>query len=107
MARARWCGDYNEASTFLNLRKSNNTNNWTRYKSAEFDKVMAQTLAAGLSDADRVKLYEQAERIMDQDHSQIDIFYYANVRLVKPRVGNYANKDPLDQWQAKYWVINQ
>lgn len=107
MARARWCGDYNEASTFLNLRKSNNTNNWTRYKSAEYDQVMAQTLAAGLSDADRIKLYEQAERIMDQDHSQIDIFYYANVRLVKPRVGNYANKDPLDQWQAKYWVINQ
>ncbi len=106
MARARWCGDYNEASTFLNLRKSNNTNNWTRYKSAEFDQVMAQTLAAGLSDADRIKLYEQAERIMDQDHSQINIFYYANVRLVKPRVGNYANTDPLDQWQAKNWVIN-
>ncbi|OOS23372.1 ABC transporter substrate-binding protein [Moraxella pluranimalium] len=105
MARARWCGDYNEASTFLNLRKSNNTNNWTRYKSAEFDKVMAQTLAADLSDADRVKLYEQAEGILDKDHAHIDIFYYANVRLVKPRVGNYANKDPLDQWHAKYWTL--
>lgn len=106
MARARWCGDYNEASTFLNLLKSNNTNNWARYHSAEYDALMNQTLRAGLSDADRNKLYEQAEAILDKDHAHIDVFYYANVRLVKSRVGNYFNSDPLDLWRAKYWAIN-
>lgn len=106
MARARWCGDYNEASTFLNLLKSNNTNNWARYHSAEYDALMNQTLRAGLSDADRNKLYEQAETILDKDHAHIDVFYYANVRLVKSRVGNYSNSDPLDLWRAKYWTIN-
>ncbi len=105
MARARWCGDYNEASTFLNLLKSTNTNNWSRYNNPEYDQVMLQTLASGISDSERTKLYEKAEQIADRDHAHIDIFYYANVRLVKPHVANYSNKDPLDQWHAKYWSV--
>ncbi len=106
MARARWCGDYNEASTFLNLRKSNNSNNWSRYNNPEFDAVMAKTLATGVSDADRLALYQEAERLMDKDSTQIDVFYYANVRLVKPYVQGYSNKDPLDYWHAKYWSVS-
>lgn len=107
MARARWCGDYNEASTFLNLRKSNNTNNWTRYNNPKYDEVMLQTLTANVDDAARIKLYETAESLMDQDASQINIFYYSNVRLVKPYIQGYSNKDPLDQWHAKYWSVSK
>ncbi|UXZ05431.1 ABC transporter substrate-binding protein [Moraxella nasicaprae] len=107
MVRARWCGDYNEASTFLNLRKSNNTNNWSGFKDPQFDALMEQSLRADVDDAARIKLYQDAERIMDENSTQIDIFYYANVRLVKPYVQGYSNKDPLDLWQAKYWSIKK
>ncbi len=106
MARARWCGDYNEASTFLNLLKSDNTNNWSFYANADFDKIMSQTVLAGVTDSDRKALYEQAEAIADKDTAHINVFYYANVRLVKPYVIGYSNKDPLDLWQAKYWSID-
>lgn len=105
MVRARWCGDYNESSTFLNLMKSNNTNNWSAYKSAEYDAIMASSLQAGLNDEERVKIYHQAESLLDKDEVHIDIFYYTNARLVKPYVKGYSNKDPLDQWQAKYWSV--
>lgn len=105
MARARWCGDYNEASTFLNVMKSGNSNNWSRFNSPAFDEVMKQTLAADVDDAKRIQLYQEAEKVLDENHAHIDIFYYANVRLVKPRVQGYSNKDPLDQWQAKYWSV--
>lgn len=107
MVRARWCGDYNEASTFLNLMKSNNTNNWSRFSNSAYDETLASTLSATISDGERVKLYEKAEQILDEQHAHIDIFYYANVRLVKPYVQGYSNKDPLDQWHAKYWSITQ
>lgn len=107
LARARWCGDYNEASTFLNLRVSNNSNNWTRFKNSEYDALMSKSTQAGVDDAARLAIYQDAERIMDQESSQINIFYYANVRLVKPYVQGYSNKDPLDQWRAKYWSVAQ
>lgn len=103
LARARWCGDYNEASTFLNLYKSTSSNNWGRFHNNDYDSVMLKTLNAGITDADRSNLYVQAESILDKESAQIPIFTYANVRLVKPTVQGYSNKDPLDQWQAKYW----
>lgn len=105
MARARWCGDYNEASTFLNLRKSTNTNNWTRFKNAEFDALMLKTLDPALDAQGRTKLYEEAEKLLESHNAHIDVLYYANVRLVKPYVQGYSNKDPLDQWQARYWSV--
>lgn len=105
MVRARWCGDFNEASTFLNLRKSNNTNNWTRYNNPDFDKLMQQSLDPSLDAKGRVAIYNQAEALMEKDSVQIDVLYYANVRLVKPYVQGYSNKDPLDQWQARYWSV--
>lgn len=105
MARARWCGDYNEASTFLNLFKSNNTNNWSRFNNAEYDALLLKTLDPSIDEAGRSKLYVEAEGIMDKETAQIPIFTYANVRLVKPHVQGYSNKDPLNQWHAKYWSV--
>lgn len=105
MARARWCGDYNEASTFLNLKKSNNTNNWTRFKNAEYDALMLKTLDPSLDTQGRTKLYEQAEKMIEDHSAHINVLYYANVRLVKPHVQGYSNKDPMDFWQAKDWSV--
>lgn len=107
MVRARWCGDYNEASTFLNLRKSNNSNNWTRYVNPAFDQLMLKTLDPSLDAQGRVNLYNQAEKIMENDSTQIDVLYYANVRLVKPHVQGFSNTDPLDLWQARHWSVKK
>lgn len=40
VTRAGWCGDYNEASSFLSLMQSNNSSNDQKYHSAEYDAVM-------------------------------------------------------------------
>ncbi len=105
MARGGWCADYNEASTFLNTFKSDNSSNYGKYKSAEFDGLMKQTLAAGVSPEARANLYKQAEAVMDKDAATVFVFHYVNARLVKPYVAGYSVKDPMDNWQIKNWKI--
>ncbi len=105
MARGGWCADYNEASTFLNTFKSDNSSNYGKYKSAEFDGLMKQTLAAGVSPEARANLYKQAEAAMDKDAATVFVFHYVNARLVKPYVAGYSVKDPMDNWQIKNWKI--
>ncbi len=95
VARAAWCADYNEPTSFLNTMLSDSSNNTSHYKSADFDKAMAAATAAS-DDKARSSAYTQAEQILDKDSVIAPVFYYANTRLVKPYVGGYSGKDPLN-----------
>lgn len=44
VARAGWCADYNEPTSFLNTMLSDSSNNTSHYKSPAFDKIIAETL---------------------------------------------------------------
>ena len=99
-ARAGWCADYNEPSSFLNILKSTNTNNYGKYKSAEFDALMAKTLVPGTTDDQRADLYQQAEAQADKDMPVIPIYHYVSPRLVKPYVQGLST-DPLDNFYFK------
>jgi oligopeptide transport system substrate-binding protein len=44
VARAGWCADYNEPTSFLNTMLSDSSNNTAHYKSPAFDKMIAETL---------------------------------------------------------------
>ena len=95
VARAAWCADYNEPTSFLNTMLSDSSNNTSHYKSADYDKAIAAAMAAG-DDKTRSSAYTQAEQILDKDSVIAPVFYYANTRLVKPYVGGYSGKDPLN-----------
>lgn len=86
VARDGWVGDYNEASTFLDLFKSTNTSNNAHYKSEEYDKLMAQAAKAN----DPAPFYQQAEQlVIDQDMAVAPIYQYTIKRLLKTYVGGY------------------
>ncbi|MEM6159138.1 oligopeptide ABC transporter substrate-binding protein OppA [Erwinia sp. P6884] len=104
VARAGWCADYNEPTSFLNTMLSDSSNNTSHYKSAEFDKVMAAAAGAGDEKA-RSGLYAKAEQILDKDSVIVPLYYYVNTRLVKPYVGGYTGKDPLDNVYDKNLYI--
>ncbi|WP_312752552.1 ABC transporter substrate-binding protein [Psychrobacter sanguinis] len=101
VARAGWCGDYNEPSTFLNIVKTGNSNNQGKYSSANFDSLMTQTLKAGVTPEQRAGIYQQAEAQLDADMPNINVYHYVSPRLIKPYVVGFSTKDPLDNWQAK------
>lgn len=100
VTRAGWCGDYNEASTFLSLMQSNNGNNDQFYYSDAYDSFMEQAMRA-TSDAERSDLYRQAEAQLAADMPLAPIYHYVNARLVNPKVGGYPMNNAEDKLYTK------
>jgi len=104
VARAGWCADYNEPTTFLGTMQSNSSNNTSHYKSEAFDKAMDAEMSSP-DEATRATRYADAEKILDKDSEIVPVYYYVNARLVKPYVGGYTGKDPLDNVYDKNLYI--
>ncbi|HDS1236315.1 oligopeptide ABC transporter substrate-binding protein OppA [Pluralibacter gergoviae] len=104
VARAGWCADYNEPTSFLNMMVSNSSSNTPHYKSPAFDKIIADAIKA-TDEAQRSALYNKAEQQLDKDSAIVPVYYYVNARLVKPWVGGYTGKDPLDNTYTRDMYI--
>ncbi|MDU6923911.1 oligopeptide ABC transporter substrate-binding protein OppA [Franconibacter helveticus 513] len=104
VARAGWCADYNEPTSFLNTMLSDSSNNTAHYKSEAFDKIIGDTLKV-TDEGQRTALYQKAEEQLDKDSAIVPVYYYVNARLVKPWVGGYTGKDPMDNIYVKNLYI--
>ncbi|MGK8936175.1 oligopeptide ABC transporter substrate-binding protein OppA [Pluralibacter gergoviae] len=104
VARAGWCADYNEPTSFLNMMVSNSSSNTPHYKSPAFDKIIADAIKA-TDEAQRSAFYDKAEQQLDKDSAIVPVYYYVNARLVKPWVGGYTGKDPLDNTYTRDMYI--
>ena len=47
----------------------------------------------------------KAEQQLDKDSAIVPVYYYVNARLVKPWVGGYTGKDPLDNTYTRNMYI--
>lgn len=104
--RAGWCGDYNEASTFLSLLQSNNASNESKYSNPAYDKVMNE--AASATDAHvRADKYSQAETLLAKDMPVAPIYHYMMARLVQERVGGYPMHNAEDRIYSKDLYIKK
>ena len=97
MARYAWCGDYNEASTFLDLFSSYSGHNNGKFENAEYDKLMkdAKTMA------DPNPNYTAAEAILAAEMPVIPIYHYAKVDMIKPDIRGLPEKNVMQTWYAK------
>ena len=82
------------------LRLAPNRNNTVHYKNKQFDAYMKESLRVK-SDDERAEIYQKAEGVLDKDSAIVPLYYYVNTRLVKPYVGGYSGKDPLDNLHTK------
>ncbi|MGP8308660.1 peptide ABC transporter substrate-binding protein [Vibrio sp. YIC-376] len=90
--RASWCGDYNEASTFLSLLRSDSSGNFARYNSKEYDQAMDKALTT-TDEKKRQDYYDKAEQLIAADVPIAPIYYYMQARLVRPNVGGFAKNN--------------
>lgn len=100
VTRAGWCGDYNEASSFLSLMQSNNSSNDPKYHSQAFDQLMEKALNS-TSEQEREALYVDAEKQLAKDMPIAPIYQYVNARLVSPQLGGYPENNAEDKVYSK------
>jgi oligopeptide transport system substrate-binding protein len=104
VSRAGWCGDYNEASTFLAIMRDGHSQNYPKYSSKAYDKALDDALAATSSDV-RSAAYKNAEALLAKDMPILPIYHYVNARLVNPQLGGYPMHNPEDNIFSKDMYI--
>ncbi|KZK78268.1 Periplasmic murein peptide-binding protein precursor [Pseudovibrio sp. W64] len=97
LARGAWCGDYNEASTFLDLMDSESGYNDGKFVNAEVDEL----LSGAKSTANPQPNYTRIEEIMSAEMPVIPIYHYTNVYMMNAQLKNWPIKNAEQNWYAK------
>ena len=97
IGRAGWCGDYNEASTFLDLVTTNSGYNDSKYSNAEVDQLMAD--AKTMDDASAN--YTRVEEIIAGDMPLIPLYHYAGVTMMKPSLKGWPFDNVEGNWYSR------
>ncbi|KEQ11866.1 peptide ABC transporter substrate-binding protein [Endozoicomonas montiporae] len=99
IARGGWMGDYNEASSMLDLHTTRHGQNDSRFSNKQYDVLMAKSRTAA-TDKERNSLYSEAEQILAEEMPVAPIYQYVSSRLIKPYVGGY----PVNNVQATVYT---
>jgi oligopeptide transport system substrate-binding protein len=97
LARGAWCGDYNEASTFLDLLDSESGYNDGKFVNTKIDELLEQ---AKVSD-DAAASYTQVEELIAAEMPVIPVYHYAGVYMMGSDVGNWPVGNVEQNWYSK------
>lgn len=97
MARAGWCADYNEASTFLDLVQSETGYNDSKYNNAEVDQLLAEAKTSDNPQAN----YDRVEELIAQDTPLIPIYHYASVQMLAEDLKGWPLENFQQNWYSK------
>ena len=96
VGRYAWCGDYDEASTFLGFFRSDGMN-YGRFSDPAYDEVMAKSRTA----QDPQSYYTEAEEILAEDMPLIPIYFYMTDVMVANDLRGLPVGNVLQRWYAK------
>ncbi|HHP5405906.1 TPA: peptide ABC transporter substrate-binding protein [Aeromonas veronii] len=100
VSRYGWNGDYNDASTFLDIMTSSSSANSGKWFNKEYDALLAKAHDSR-DPAERNALYQQAEALIDTDAPIAPIYFSVKSRLLKPFVKGYPHLNPQDVVYSK------
>ena len=104
LAPSSWIGDFNDASTFLDLLYTGNGNNYGSYSSPRFDRLYES--AKLQADAGRRgALMAQAEQVALDDFAIVPTRFRQSQNLVAPYVKGWRSKTPnLRNFHRTRWL---
>ena len=104
VARSAWCGDYNEASTFLDLLTTAHGANDGRYSNEKVDELMR----ASKTTEDPSGIYAEVEQILADDMAIVPIYHYANTFLLSADIKGWPYDNVENNWYSRnlYRVAN-
>lgn len=97
LARGAWCGDYNEASTFLDLVTSPSGYNDGKFSNAEVDQLM--TAARTMSDPSAN--YNRVEQILADEMPIVPVYHYAGVYMLSKGLKNWPVNNVEQNWYSR------
>ena len=97
VARSGWCGDYNEASTFLDLLTTTHGSNSGKYSNPKVDELMRASKTAENPGA----IYGEVERILAEDMAIIPVYHYANTFLLSADIKGWPYDNVENHWYSR------
>lgn len=97
VARYAWCGDYNEASTYLDLFASYSGHNNGKFFNDEYDRLLTEAKTAD----DPQPMYTQAEQILAAEMPMAPIYHYAQVDMLRADIKGMPTDNVMQTWYAK------
>lgn len=97
IARYAWCGDYNEASTYLDLFTSYSGHNNGKFFSDEYDRLMKESKTA----EDPNEMYTAAEQILADQMPMAPIYQYTQVEMIKSDMRGMGLDNLMQNWYLK------
>lgn len=88
VSRAGWIGDYVDPYTFLSIWRTGDSNNYTGWSNADYDRLLRESALQADPAARLVKLGE-AEAILLDELPVLPIYWYTRVYLLHPDVKNW------------------
>lgn len=97
MARGAWCGDYNEASTFLDLITTPSGYNDAKYSNARVDELMAQAKSSQNTEP----LYTEVEQILAEEMPVIPVYHYSLNLMLDDSIKGWPINNVEQNWYSK------
>lgn len=97
MARGAWCGDYNEASTFLDLMTTPSGYNDGKYSNARVDELMT----SARSSSDTQPLYTEVEQILAAEMPVIPVYHYSTNMMLDSAIQGWPVDNVEQTWYSK------
>ena len=97
VTRSGWCGDYNEASTFLDLMNTVSGSNEGKYSNAEVDALLADAKTSDNPAAN----YTRIEEIIANEMPIIPVYHYAGVFMLKETLKGWPYGNVEQNWYSR------
>jgi oligopeptide transport system substrate-binding protein len=102
---AAWGADFNDASNFLDLLRTGNSNNYGLYSNPEYDALLDE--AENELDLEaRGQLLARAEAIALADYAWVPEFFGVNTALVEPYVEGWVT-NAIEKNRTRWVTINE
>jgi oligopeptide transport system substrate-binding protein len=96
-----WLADYPDPDNFL--RVSRRAGRWTSWRNETFD-TLVEVAERAVDQAERIRLYKQAEQILVEEAAVVPLTYGRLHMLIKPWVSQFP-LSPLKWWFFKDAII--
>ncbi len=97
MVRYAWIGDYNEASTFLDLHRTGGAQNWASFSNAKVDAL----LDAAKTSKDPNPAYTEIEQILAAEMPVVPIYHYTSVLMKNPKLKGWPMQNIQQNWYSR------